>query len=200
MEMEAYLSSTVSRMRHFARQANKVGLQTGSGGNLSVRIPGTETMLIKASGGSFSSLAKSEIVLVDFDGRTLAGTSKPSREIHTHALLYKRCPAAAAIFHSHSPWSIACAARFATVPLVTLHMEMKIGAIPILVSEGHSDEKMVGDLTEFLFANPGVKAFIQRRHGIFSMASDIGEAEMQAELVEECAKIAMLELMSAAKT
>jgi hypothetical protein len=31
------------------------------------------------------------------------------------------------------------------------------------------------------------------------LASDIGAAEMQAELVEECAKIAMIEIISGAK-
>jgi ribulose-5-phosphate 4-epimerase/fuculose-1-phosphate aldolase len=77
-----------------------------------------------------------------------------------------------------------------------MHMEMKIGAIPVLVSEGHADGTMVEELDAFLAANSGIKALIQRRHGIFSLSSDIGEAEMQAELVEECAKIAMIESMN----
>ena len=186
-------------MRRFAGRAHQSGLQTGNGGNLSIRIPGTETMLIKASGGSFADLQDPNIVHADFAGKVLSGDAKPSREIKSHSLLYKTFPTVGAIFHSHSPWSIACAARFDTVPLVTMHMEMKIGSIPVLSTEGHADGKMVEDLADFLAANPGIKAFIHRRHGIFSLGPDIGEAEMQAELVEECAKIAMIELQSGVK-
>jgi L-ribulose-5-phosphate 4-epimerase len=194
--MEELIGLYGKAMRQSAEQACRAGIQSGSGGNLSVRVPGTEAMLIKASGGSFSNLRDDDIVLADFDGRVLAGSAKPSREILTHALLYRKLPTAGAIFHSHSPWAIACAARFDTVPLVTLHMEMKLGPIPILVSDGHADGRMVDDLSRFLAAHPDTRAFIHRRHGIFSLAATIGEAEMQAELVEECAQIAVLELMS----
>ena len=34
-----------------SKRAYNRGIQTGSGGNVSARIPGTETMLVKASGG-----------------------------------------------------------------------------------------------------------------------------------------------------
>ena len=34
-----------------SERAYNRGIQTGSGGNVSARIPGTETMLVKASGG-----------------------------------------------------------------------------------------------------------------------------------------------------
>jgi len=197
--MHAQLGLYINSMRRCAEQACRAGLQSGSGGNLSVRVPGTETMLIKASGGSFSDLQEHDIVLADFDGHVVAGSAKPSREIRTHILLYRSCPTAGAIFHSHSPWAIACAARFDAVPVVTLHMEMKIGPIAVLVSDGHADGKMVEDLAGFLAGHPGIRAFIHRRHGIFSLGADIGEAEMQAELVEECAQIALLETMSGAR-
>jgi L-fuculose-phosphate aldolase/L-ribulose-5-phosphate 4-epimerase len=191
-EFELYIGA----MQRFAARAHHAGLQTGTGGNLSVRIPGTETMLIKASGGSFADLQAADIVHIDFAGRVLAGSAKPSRELKSHALLYRSCPETGAIFHSHSPWAIACAARFDAVPFVTLHMELKLGAIPVLSSDGHADGKMVDDLADFLAAHAGIRAFIQRRHGIFSVGPDIGAAEMQAELVEECAKIAVIECMS----
>jgi L-fuculose-phosphate aldolase/L-ribulose-5-phosphate 4-epimerase len=194
--MDKQFEAMIGSMRRFAERACNNGIQTGNGGNLSVRVPGSETMLIKAKGGSFADLQEANIVHTDFDGKVLTGSSEPSREFRTHALIYRMCPNAGAVFHSHSPWSIACAGRLERVPLVSMHMEMKLGGIPVMVSNGHADARMADELAGFLTANPGVKAFIQRRHGIFSMSGDIGDAEMQAELVEECAKIALLELMS----
>jgi L-ribulose-5-phosphate 4-epimerase len=194
--MDKQLGTMIGSMQRFAERAYKNGIQKGNGGNLSVRVPGTETMLIKAKGGSFADLTKDNIVHVDFDGTMLSGSNEPSREFRTHVLIYRTCPRADAVFHSHSPWSIACAARFDRIPLVSMQMEMKMGAIPVMASNGHADEKMVDELAAFLTANQGITAFIQRRHGIFSMSGDIEQAEMQAELVEECAMIAMLELIS----
>jgi len=198
--MNAQFDLYFDSMRRFAERAHFSGLQTGNGGNLSIRIPGTETMLIKGSGGSFADLQNANIVHSDFGGRVLSGCAKPSREIQSHSLLYRKFPTAGAIFHSHSPWSIACASRFDKVPAVSMHMEMKLGEIPVLSTDGHADGKMVEDLANFLAANSGIRAFIQRRHGIFSLGADIGEAEMQAELVEECSKIAMLELIGRGQT
>jgi L-fuculose-phosphate aldolase/L-ribulose-5-phosphate 4-epimerase len=186
----------VESMQRFGARAHSSGLQSGNGGNLSVRVAGTDTMLIKAKGGSLADLREDDIVQIDFDGEVLAGSSPPSREFRSHALFYRRRPDVGAVFHSHSPWSIASAARFDAIPCVSLHMEMKLGAIPVLASQGHADGKMVEELDAFLAVHIGVKAFIQKRHGIFSLSADIGEAEMQAELVEECAKIAMIESMA----
>ncbi|MDR3474651.1 MAG: class II aldolase/adducin family protein [Devosia sp.] len=194
--MNEQFGAIIGSMQRSAERAYKGGIQTGNGGNLSVRVPGTQTMLIKAKGGSFANLGEGNIVHTDFDGKVLAGSSEPSREFRSHALIYRICPDAGAVFHSHSPWSIACAARLERLPLVSMHMEMKLGGIPVMLSNGHADARMVSELTSFLATNPGVRAFIQRRHGIFSISRDIEDAEMQAELVEECAQIALLELIS----
>jgi ribulose-5-phosphate 4-epimerase/fuculose-1-phosphate aldolase len=153
-------------------------------------------MLVKAKGGSFADLTKDNIVDVDFGGAMPSGSNEPSREFRAHALIYRMRPRADAVFHGRSPWSMACAARFDRIPLAGMQMEMKMGAIPVMVSSDHADDKMVDELATFLTANRGVPPFIQRRHGVFNLSEDIGQTEMLAELVEECAKIAMLELIS----
>jgi ribulose-5-phosphate 4-epimerase/fuculose-1-phosphate aldolase len=51
----------------------------------------------------------------------------------------------------------------------------------------------VAEAVQTLLArHPSVKAFVQARHGIFSIAGSIRLAEHNAELVEETAKIAWL--------
>ena len=60
------------------------GIQTGSGGNVSARIPGTETMLVKASGGSLGDCTPEEFLITDFDGNVMEGTGKPTREALLH--------------------------------------------------------------------------------------------------------------------
>jgi L-fuculose-phosphate aldolase/L-ribulose-5-phosphate 4-epimerase len=175
-----------------AGRAYRIGLQSGNGGNLSARVPGEQIVLIKPSGTSFGEITAKNLVAVDFEGNVIEGTGKPSRELWTHLEIYRLRADVNGILHSHSPWAIACAELFSELPLHAYHVRDKIGAIPILDIEGHADEQVVAGVKDLLDGNPKVKAFIQRRHGIFAMAENIVLAEHHAELVEETAKIARL--------
>lgn len=180
-------------MRKAAKRAYDIRLQSGDGGNLSIRIPDKELILIKASGCSFGDIKDGNIVLVNFDGIPVSGKGQPSREIKTHIEIYKQRPDVTAIFHCHSPWAIACSMTSSAVPPVSLPMEMKIGIVPVLdVGDSHADTEVVTAVKIFLEKNSDINAFIQRRHGIFSMSVDILKAEHNAELVEEAAQIAQL--------
>ena len=50
MDQKAY--EIAEKLVIASKRAYNRGIQTGSGGNVSARIPGTETMLVKASGGA----------------------------------------------------------------------------------------------------------------------------------------------------
>lgn len=182
-----------SAMIRAARRAYDIRLQSGDGGNLSVRIPGEDLLLIKASGCSFGDMGEDDIVLADFNGRPVEGGRRPSREIRTHLAIYRGRPDVAAIFHSHSPWSVACAQVETAVPAISLPLQMKIGEVPVLDADiSHADDKAARAVADLLKTREGLRAFIQRRHGLFCMAADIVQAEHDAELVEDAAQIALL--------
>jgi L-ribulose-5-phosphate 4-epimerase len=175
-----------------ARRAYGIGLQSGNGGNLSARVPGEQIVLIKPSGTSFGEVSEENLVAVDFEGRVIEGSAKPSRELWTHLEIYRLRADVNGILHSHSPWAIACAELFSQLPLHAYHARDKIGEIPIFDIDAHADEQVVAGVRVLLEENPSIKAFIQRRHGIFAMAENIILAEHHAELVEETAQIAWL--------
>jgi L-fuculose-phosphate aldolase/L-ribulose-5-phosphate 4-epimerase len=186
-------------MRKAAKRAYDIRLQSGDGGNLSVRIAGEELILIKSSGYSFGDMGDENIVLVDFDGNIVSGDKNPSREILTHVAIYRERKDVTAIFHSHSPWSVAIAQNTTFLPPVSLPLEMKIGNVPILnIGDSHADDDVANAVQVLLKENLGIKAFIQSRHGIFSLSTDIIKAEHNAELVEEAAQIALLSKISLA--
>lgn len=184
-------------MKKAAKRAYDIRLQSGDGGNLSVRIPGKELILIKASGSSFGNMENEDIVLVDFNGALVGGNKKPSREIMTHIGIYTQREDITAIFHSHSPWSVSIAQSSKYLPPISLPLEMKVGRVPVLnIGESHADEEVAAAVENLLKDNPVIKAFIQQRHGIFSLSADIIKAEHTAELVEEAAQIALLSKIS----
>ena len=175
-----------------ARRAYEIGLQTGNGGNLSSRIPGTDRVVIKGSGQSFGECTLENLVTVSLQGQLIDGAGPPSRELMTHLAIYNARPDVMGIFHCHAPWSIACAEFAADIPCVSLHAEAKIGHIPVLRVAGHADRAVAEAVQALLAKHPGLKAFVQARHGIFSLAGSVRLAEHNAELVEETAKIAWL--------
>ena len=56
------------------------GLSIGTGGNVSVRLPGTNAMLITPSGIPYCDLKPEDIVEVELDGWSFKGRLKPSVE------------------------------------------------------------------------------------------------------------------------
>jgi len=175
-----------------AKRAYDIGLQTGNGGNLSSRIAGTDRIVIKPSGYSFGECTPDNLITVNLAGEQVEGESAPSREMMTHLAIYNVRPDVLGIFHCHSPWAIACAEFESEIPCLTLHAASKIGSIPVLKVTGHADQTVVEAVNDLLLQNPKLKAFVQARHGIFSLADAITLAEHTAELVEETAQIAWL--------
>jgi L-fuculose-phosphate aldolase len=87
------------------------GLIVGSSGNVSGRTP--EGMLITPSGGDPETVT--EVVHVSLDGTALQGTN-PSSEWPMHAAIYKVCPAAKFIAHTHADASTALACLGSDLP------------------------------------------------------------------------------------
>lgn len=175
-----------------ARRAYDTGLQTGNGGNLSARLAGTDRIIIKPSGFSFGECTTENLITVNLDGEPVEGRGAPSRELMTHLAIYRARPDVLGIFHCHSPWAVACAEFESEIPCVTLHAATKLGSIPVLNASGHADQSVVSAVADLLRQYPNLNAFVQTRHGIFSLAASITLAEHTAELVEETARIAWL--------
>lgn len=178
-----------------ARRAYEIGLQAGNGGNLSGRVADTDLIVIKTSGVSFGECTPENLVTVNFQGETVHGDGVPSRELFSHLAIYTARPEILGICHCHGPWSIACAEFYSQIRCISLHARSKIGPIPVLKVAGQGDLKVKKAVEALLAKHPGLKAFVQARHGIFAMADSVTRAEHHAELVEETAQIAWLVAM-----
>jgi len=175
-----------------ASRAYHIGLQTGNGGNLSCRVPGTDTIIIKGSGLSFGECRHDNFVMVNIQGEVIGDSGKPSRELFTHLAIYQTRPDIHGIFHAHSPWSIAYADDSHKIPLVTGHSKSKLGPVPVIRDEDQATGDFAETVKNLLTGKPDLGAFVQSGHGIFGLGKDITHAEHNAELVEETAQIALL--------
>lgn len=176
-----------------SQRAYNRGIQTGSGGNVSARIPGTETMLLKASGGSLGDCTPEGFLITDFDGNLIEGEGKPTREALLHGHIYKIRPDVNSVVHVHSPYSISWSSSKKDLPLVTWHSQLKHPCdYPTL--DIHAAMVRPEDLpivNAMFEKEPKLAAFILANHGVVAMGKNPLDAEHTAELVEETAQVAI---------
>ena len=177
-----------------SKRAYNRGIQTGSGGNVSARIPGSETMLVKASGGSLGDCTPEGFLVTDFDGNLIEGQGKPTREALLHGYIYRLRPDVNAVVHVHSPYAIVWSSSKKNLPLVTWHSKLKNPAdYPTLdVHAAMVRPEDVPMVEEMFQKTPDISAFLLADHGVVAMGKDPLAAEHSAEFVEETAQVAIL--------
>ncbi len=177
-----------------AQRAYTRGIQTGSGGNVSARIPGENLMVVKPSGISFADCDQDNLVITDFEGNLVAGTLKPTREALLHGVLYQHLPEVGGIVHCHSPWSIAWSFTKQDIPALTYHAQLKFGC-PVATVDIDAPVVPKPEMARILSlfdANPKLPAFLLVAHGVVALGKDAVDAEHVAEMVEETAQVAWL--------
>lgn len=172
-----------------ARRAVRMGLQSSTGGNISMRCG--NQFLVKGRGSSFYDLRESEISVVDSDGNSLEGTQEPSKEIHFHLGIYRTRNDVCGMVHYHAPFSTAYAVKGIPIPLLTVHAKRILKRIPIAPEAAEGSQELADHVIS-AFRDREVRAILLAGHGLVAAGSTLSEAQNIAELVEENAKISLL--------
>ena len=147
--------------------------------------------LVKGTGCSFYDLKESDISIVDIDGNSIAGTSKPSKEIHFHLGVYRAREDVCGVVHYHAPFSTAYAVKRVPIPLLTVHAKRILKKIAI-IPEAAEGSQALADHVISAFRDREVRAILLAGHGLVAIGSTLSEAQNIAELLEESAQISLL--------
>jgi len=172
------------------RELHDNGLVRGISGNISARIPDTDTFLIKPSGARMECLRSEELVLVDLQGNKIRGKSNVSLETLMHAAIYRARKDVQAVVHTHAP--TATAFGVAKTEILPLQVEMFMllpNGVPIIPFELPGSKALAQDVQKKI---KGYDAVILENHGIVTVGSTIEAACSLNEMVEEGAKIQLL--------
>ena len=93
--------SSRAELLQTARELLRLGLVEGTQGNVSVRD--AQGILITPSALPYEAMAEEDLVLLDAEGRVLAGSHSPSSEWRVHTAVYAARADVKAIVHTHSP-------------------------------------------------------------------------------------------------
>ena len=184
-------------------QLPKLGLVLFTFGNVSVADRKENVFAIKPSGVPYEALKADDMVIVDFDGKTIEGTMRPSSDTKTHALLYKHWEKIGAIVHTHSTYATAWAQAQRDIPIYgTTHADYNTVNIPC--TPPMSDEMIKGDYeleTDFQIINcfkerklsyEEVEMILVGSHAPFTWAKTGDKAVHNAAVLEQVAKMAWL--------
>lgn len=171
------------------RQMLKENLVSGTWGNASARGKGA-SMWITPSGLGYESLNEDNLVLLDLDGKVLAGSLRPSTEWRLHAAIYKARADCNAVVHTHSVYATAFAVAGLPIPPVVEDFAQVVGG-EVAVAEYALPGTT--ELAENAVRSLGQKnAVLLAHHGTVGVAKDPAEALKVCLIVEKTAKIVLL--------
>ena len=179
----------------------KYKLITFTWGNVSGIDRESGLFVIKPSGVEYDELKPEDMVVVDLEGNVVEGKYRPSSDTATHLELYKAFPELGGVVHTHSSYATSWAQAGRSIPCYgTTHADYIYGDVPCVrcltkdeiedAYETNTGRLIVSDFKEKnrdVVAVPGV---LCKNHGVFTWGKDAHDADHNAVVVEEVAKMA----------
>ena len=164
------------------------GLTAGTSGNVSARLDDGH-IVITPSSLPYPQMTDGDLVVLDLDGRQVAGLRPPSSEMLLHLACYRAFAEIGAVLHSHPPHAtmFACARR--PVPPVIDEAVLFIGGEVPVAEYAMSGSPEVGANAVRVLRDVG--SALLASHGLVTVAATPAKALHQAGVVEHCAHVAL---------
>lgn len=184
--MNDQLLELVSELSRVGQDAVQKGLALASGGNLSVRIPGSDDFAVSGAGTFLDRLAIDSYAVVDLGGNVDdASPVRPSSEWKLHQRTYQARPDVNCIIHLHPQYAVLLDALGHRVRLFTLDHAFYVKSI------GRTDFYPNGsdELADTAAAQAGNhNCIIMGHHGSSAIGPDIEMAYRRAVNMEQAAE------------
>lgn len=157
-------------------------------GNLSARRA-DGTFLVTPSGVSKGHLAPGDLLVVDAEGRVVAGRGRPSTELPMHLAAYAARPEIAAAVHAHPLTAVAFTVAGLPWPgdLVP-EAAVTLGPVAVAPFAVPGSPEVPAALAPFL---PGHDVLLLARHGALCLGGTVTEALDRMETLERVARVAL---------
>ncbi|MCR4870441.1 MAG: class II aldolase/adducin family protein [Atopobiaceae bacterium] len=160
----------------------------GSGGNVSMRVPGAgpdgaDAFLVTPSAMDYDTMLPSDVVLVDADGATLDGCRRPSSDKTAILYIFRNMPEVNVVIHTHQLYATALGLVCDELPAdFTTVIDELHAAVHVAPFTRSSDEGM-GVLTVEHIGD--ALAVILKHHGVIAVGKSIDQALTAAIYLEE---------------
>jgi len=187
----AQLDALKTKVIEVARGLFENHLVISTFGVVSIRIPGTDNVLITPSGFSKNTLQNDHLIIVDLEAKLVAGKYRPSVETTMHTYVHKHRPELTTIIHTHSPMAVAFAAADVEIPCVSAEQAFYLGGkVPIVRKYSYPGTTEPSELKAILKTLEKTNAALLRKHGVVVVGRTPEDALDTAIVLEDVAKVA----------
>jgi L-fuculose-phosphate aldolase len=166
-------------------------------GNLSVRLD-DERVLTTPTCMNKGSLAPEDLVIIDLEGRQVAGERKASSELAMHLLFYRMRPDVRAICHAHPPTATGFAVAGRALDQALLpEVIVGLGQIPLVKYGTPGTPELSAAIEPYV---PHYDALLLANHGAVTCGPDTLTAFFRMETIEHFAKITLAAEMAGTPT
>nr|WP_326184213.1 class II aldolase/adducin family protein [uncultured Oscillibacter sp.] len=184
-------------LTNFCRIVYEKGYTQASGGNLSCRVPGTDYFAIKRTGVNMRIMTERDVLIIDSEGTVIDGEGKPSKEVNFHLGIMKLRPEVNAVIHCHPCYAIAFANNELALPHVTVTSRKVVGPVPWVPAAPAGSPELRDYVVAGFRRHPESKAILMKEHGICAVGATLEAAFNIADLVEQTAFQAYLQIQIA---
>jgi L-fuculose-phosphate aldolase len=173
----------------FGRMMHERGFVSAMDGNLSVRLD-EDRILCTPTGMCKGMMRPQDMVIVDPEGRKLAGRRDVSSEIGMHLLIYRLRPDVHGVVHAHptTATGFAAAGMALDKPLVS-EVVIGLGSVPLARYGTPGTPELAEALEPFI---PEYDAILMANHGVVTYGDTLCQAYMKMETVEHFAQITLV--------
>lgn len=174
-----------------AKAIVKAGAISRSGhGNMSIRIPGTDTMLLTAV-SNLEELSIESLPLVTFDGKVVDGDlqSSSAEIVGMHGVVYQKNPALGAAVHTHAPYatSYAVASRSIECWYEGLARFGVTDPVPVAKYGPRGSRESIANIADVI--DERSRGVLLENHGVLTFERDVAGAVRILILMEEAAEL-----------
>ncbi|MHC1479460.1 methylthioribulose 1-phosphate dehydratase [Frateuria aurantia] len=170
------------------------GWTPATSSNFSARLD-EDHIAVTISGRDKGRLGREDVMVVDYQGRPVGSSHRPSAETLLHTQIYQRFPEAQAILHTHSRVQSVASRLYADAGIVRFEgweLQKAISGhtthesvidVPVLPNSQHMPELMA-KVDAWLDAGKPLYAYLISGHGIYTWGRDMNETLRHLEAFE----------------
>lgn len=160
-------------------------LVTSRGGNISARLPGTDLVCIKPSGGRLDQVRPQDIIVVDVNANFIQGYGRPSSETPFHTAIYRARDDVGGVVHTHSSFATAFGISGVKI-LPILENGLNCKGFPIVPYAIGGSQELANNIIKGL--GKDYVGIILQNHGVVGCGNSVEQAFDVAYYMEECAR------------
>ena len=169
------------------------GLVQASGGNLSVRLPGTDHFLVTGSGTWLDRLTADDLVELTLHGERVSGAQRPSVEWKLHQRTYAVRPDVQAVIHLHPQHVLLVDMLGAPIRFTTLDHQFYLGSAGRVPFHPAGSQEIADAAAD---AARDHDAVVMAHHGCSTLGDTVSTALRRALNLEEAAAMTYRLLMA----